>query len=70
MRHALKLAYAACNAQERVIAQLLSVRPDDLAEASAYAESAWNAWTQLYDEAFVLGLVPGRWEDNAPYWSA
>ena len=70
VRHALKLAHEACNAQERMIAQLLSVRPDDLAEASAYAESAWDAWTQLYDEAYVLGLVPGRWEDGAAWWSA
>lgn len=66
----LKLAYAACNAQDRVITQLPLVRRDALAEASARAESAWEAWTKLYDEAFVLGLVPGRWEDSAGYWSA
>ena len=67
VRHALKLAYAACNAQERVIAQLPLVRRDALAEASARVDSAWDEWMQLYDEAFVLGLVPGRWEDGAAY---
>lgn len=70
VRHALKLAHAACNAQERMIAQLPLLRRGAFAEASARVESAWDAWAQLYDEAFVLGLVPGRWEDNAPYWSA
>lgn len=65
--HALKLAHAACNAQDRVIAQLPLVRRDALAEASERVESAWEAWMQLYDEAFVVGLVPGRWEDNAAY---
>lgn len=53
-----------------MIAQLPLVRRGAFAEASARVESAWDAWAQLYDEAFVLGLVPGRWEDNAPYWSA
>lgn len=67
VRHALTLAHAACNAQDRVIAQLPLVRRGAFAEASARVESAWDAWAQLYDEAFVLGLVPGRWEDNAPY---
>lgn len=66
----LTLAHAACDAQDRVITQLPLVRRDDLVEASERVESAWEAWTKLYDEAFVLGLVPGRWEDNAPYWSA
>lgn len=65
--HALKLAHAACNAQDRVIAQLPLVRRDALADVSARVESAWEAWMQLYDEAFVVGLVPGRWEDNAAY---
>ena len=64
---ALKLAHAACNAQDRVIAQLPLVRRDALAEASERVESAWDEWIKLYDEAFVVGLVPGRWEDNAAY---
>ena len=64
---ALKIAYAACDAQDRVIAQLPLVRRDDLVEASARVESAWDEWVKLYDEAFVLGLVPGRWEDSAGY---
>lgn len=51
--HALTLAHAACNAQDRVIAQLPLVRRDDLADVSARVESAWDAWAQLYDEAFV-----------------
>lgn len=63
----LKLVHAACSAQDRVIAQLPLVRRGALAEASARVESAWEAWTQLYDEAFVLGLVPGRWEDGSAY---
>lgn len=66
----LTLAHAACNAQDRVITKLPLVRRDALAEASARAESAWDSWMKLYDEAFVLGLVPGRWEDGAGYWSA
>lgn len=65
--HALKLAYAACNAQDRVIAQLPLVRRDALAEASARVESAWDEWIKLYDEALVVGLVPGRWDDTAAY---
>lgn len=70
VRNALELAHAACDAQDRVIAQLPLVRLDDLADVSERVESAWDVWAQLYDAAFVLGLVPGRWEDNAPYWSA
>lgn len=64
---ALTLAHAACDAQDRVITQLPLVRRDDLVEASERVESAWDEWVKLYDEAFVLGLVPGRWEDGAAY---
>ena len=64
---ALKIAYAACDAQDRVITQLPLVRPDDLAEASARVESAWDEWMKLYDEAFVVGRVPGRWDDTSAY---
>lgn len=67
---ALTLAHAACNAQDRVITQLPLVRRDDLADVSARVDDAWDEWINLYDEAFVLGLVPGRWEDGAGYWSA
>lgn len=65
--HALTLAHAACNAQDLVIEKLPRVRRDDLVEASARVESAWEDWTKLYDEVFVLGRVPGRWEDGAAY---
>lgn len=67
VRHVLKLVHAACNAQDRVIAQLPLVRRDALAEASARVESAWDEWIKLYDEALVVGLVPGRWDDTAAY---
>lgn len=67
VRHVLKLVHAACNAQDRVIAQLPLVRLDDLADVSARVDDAWDEWMKLYAEAFVVGLVPGRWDDTAAY---
>lgn len=55
---------AAADAAERV--PLL--RGDEYKAVASTVDSARAEWTRLYDEAFVLGLVPARLDGDEVDW--